>query len=103
MKIPLDLQAVRKYLLNRPLKLFGYLSGSRFTRGLPQSEDLQNVAVARVLKKAITSNGIPKSALRHEDREFKQALDEAWRKGWLHAEKTRRGIRYVFASKIHHW
>jgi len=33
------------------------------------------------LKKAITYDGISKFGLQDEDEEFKQALDEAWRKG----------------------
>ena len=26
-----------------------------------------------------------------------------WRNGWLHAEMSQGGIRYVFATQIHRW
>ena len=52
---------------------------------------------------AIENNGIPKSDLKSEDKEFENALNNIWRNGWLHAEESNYGVRYVFASEIHHW
>ena len=34
---------------------------------------------------------------------MKNALENIWRNGWLHAEKSDNDVRYVFASKIHRW
>ena len=77
--------------------------GAAFTRGLPKSEILQDSATASVFKWAIAYDGISESEFENENEEFNNALQNIWRNGWLHAEKSKSGVRYVFASEIHRW
>lgn len=52
---------------------------------------------------AIASNGIYESSFETKNKELKQALENIWRNGWLHAEKSNDDVCYVFASQIHRW
>ena len=100
--ISLDLQTTSKHLLSQPLKLFKYIDNSAFSRGLPTLEVLQRSIVAKVFKKAVACQGIFESDFENEE-ELKKTLHYIWRNGWLHAERSNHGVRYVFASNIHHW
>ena len=102
-KISLDSQTISKYFFGKSLNLFKYLFGSPFTRGLPSLEKLQHSTTARVFKKAIAEDGIlSKSDFENEGEEF-EVLENIWRNGWLHAEKQKIGVRYVFPTQIHRW
>jgi hypothetical protein len=53
---------------------------------------------------AIASNGIYESSFETENEGLKQALENIWRSGWLHAEKSNDDdVCYTFASQIHRW
>jgi hypothetical protein len=52
---------------------------------------------------AIAGNGIYESSFKTKNEELKQALENIWRNGWLHPEKSNDDIHYVFASQIHRW
>ncbi|KAB8210275.1 hypothetical protein BDV34DRAFT_209676 [Aspergillus parasiticus] len=56
-----------------------------------------------VLKTAVAHDGIYKAILWTESKEFKYALRDIWRNGWLHAVESNWDIRYIFASQIHRW
>ena len=101
--ISIDWQTASKLLFDQPLKLFKYISDYPFTRGLPTSIILQRSATARVFKKAIADDGIFESSFENENKELKEALQNVWRNGWLHAEESQFDIRYVFATQIHRW
>ena len=102
-KISLDLQTAYDHLLGQPLKLFKYVHGIAFTRGLPPSNILQDSVTASIFKKAIMDDGISDSNYKNENKELRNALQNIWHNGWLHAEKSNNDVRYVFASNIHHW
>ncbi|RHZ43313.1 uncharacterized protein CDV56_100733 [Aspergillus thermomutatus] len=88
-----------------PVGLFERISGSQFSRGLPRSKDLQNPAVARVLKQAILSpRGLLHSSFVDGSLESR-ALSYIWRNGWLHAQTQPIGddTQYVFATDFHRW
>lgn len=70
---------------------------------MPELEILQDSDTARVFKKAVACDGIFKSSLKDEDEKFKNALENIWRNGWLHAEESDNGVRYIFASGVHRW
>jgi len=55
-------------------------------RGLPPNADLQKPPIARVLSKVLRDGSIPDSTT-----EDVTALDECYRKGWLHAYKVPNG------------
>ena len=101
--ISLDIQNTNKHLFSQPLYLFQHIRGTAFTRGLPKLEILQDSTTARVFKRAIADDGIPKSDFENETKGLKNALENIWRNGWLHAEKSDSDVRYIFASKIHRW
>ncbi|KAE8308379.1 hypothetical protein BDV41DRAFT_568247 [Aspergillus transmontanensis] len=52
---------------------------------------------------AVAHDGIYKAILWTESKEFKYALRDIWRNGWLHAVESNWDIRYIFASQIHRW
>ena len=66
-------------------------------------EMLQCSAVAMVFKKAIAEDGIFVKPYVVKKREEHETLLYIWRNGWLHAEMSQGGIRYVFATQIHRW
>jgi len=102
-KISLDSQTITEYFFGQSLNLFKYLVGSPFTRGLPSPEKLRHSTTARVFKEAIAEDGILlKSDYENESEEF-EVLEKIWRNGWLHAEKQKFGVRYVFPTQIHRW
>ena len=99
----LDSKTVYKHLFNQPQSLFKYAYGTAFTRGLPKPEILQDSATARVFKEAIAYNRISEFNFKNENKELKDALWNIWRNGWLHAEKSKHDVCYVFATEIHRW
>jgi hypothetical protein len=99
--ITLDWQTASKHLFDQPLKLLKCISGYPFARGVPPSRILQRSAVATVFKNAIACNGIFESSF--ENKELKKALQNIWRNGWLHAEKSNNDVRYIFATQVHRW
>jgi hypothetical protein len=101
--ILLDSQTTSKHLFGRPLEFFERIHDYPFTKGLPKSTTLLHSATARVFKKAIAEDGISGCDLMRENEEFQEAHDNIWRNGWLHAERSKPGYRYVFATQIHRW
>jgi hypothetical protein len=101
--IPLDWETTNNHLFSQPQNLFASIDKSPFTRGLPPSEILQSSAVARVFKKAIAEDGIVVQSSLGKKSEDHETLQSIWRNGWLHAEMSQGGIRYVFATQIHRW
>jgi len=68
-------------------------------RGLPPNTDLQKPPIARVLSKVLRDGSIPDSTTGEDA----TALDECYRKGWLHAYKVPNGATaFTFASQLHH-
>ena len=101
--ISLDWETVRKHLFGQPQSLFECIRNTPFTRGLPPSDILQKAPTARVFKMAITCNEIFESSFKNENEESKKALENIWHNGWLHAEKSKYDVRYVFPTYIHRW
>lgn len=99
----LDLQATYEHLLSQPLNLLQLIRNSVFARGLPRPKILQDSATARVFKTAIACDGVSDSDFKNENGELRNALENIWHNGWLHAETSADGFHYVFASKIHRW
>lgn len=99
----MDLQTVNKHLFDQPQLLFERIRGYPFVRGLPRSEALQDSATARVFKKAVAENGIGSNSIFEYGSEEYKALQNIWSNGWLHAEKSQFGDRYVFATQVHRW
>jgi hypothetical protein len=101
--ISLDWQIASKHFLGHPQNLFESIHNSPFTRGLPPSKILQQSATARIFKKAIAYDGIFESSFENGNEELRKTLQNIWRNGWLHAEKSEYDVRYVFPSHIHRW
>jgi hypothetical protein len=100
--IPLDLQNTRKHLFSRPLNLFQLIRGSAFTRGLPKPDISQDSAATKVFKKAIADNGIRKSDLKNENKNWVKALHDIWFNGGSTkiSHKTRRMLATYLLLKF---
>lgn len=47
---------------------------------------------------AVACNGIYESSFASKNEELKQALENIWRNGWLHAEKSYNDVHYVYCK-----
>jgi hypothetical protein len=101
--ISLDWSTASKYLFGQPQNLFDCVRGLPFTKGLPPPNILQQRVTARIFKKAIACDGIFESSFANGNEDLRNALQNIWRNGWLHAEMSGHRVRYVFASRIHRW
>ena len=102
--ILLDSQTTNKHFFGEPQNLFRSIYRTPFARGLPQPQMLRRTDIAEVFKKAIAEDGIivdPRFE-QVKSNEF-QTLQSIWRNGWLHAETSEVGVRYVFATQLHRW
>ncbi|BAE55193.1 unnamed protein product [Aspergillus oryzae RIB40] len=99
--VSIDWPTTSKILSSQPRKFFDLLSGYPFSKGLPTLNSLRDPVTVQVFKMAIAHDGIYKASLRTGSKEFKYALRDIWRNGWLHAVESKWDIRYIFASQIH--
>ncbi|RAQ48713.1 hypothetical protein AFGD_010739 [Aspergillus flavus] len=101
--VSIDWPTTSKILSSQPRKFFDLLSGYPFSKGLSTLNSLRDPVTVQVFKTAIAHDGICKASLRTGSKEFKYALRDIWRNGWLHAVESKWDIRYIFASQIHRW
>jgi hypothetical protein len=79
----------------------GLDTGSTFRRGLPTYKALQNPSIARVFRAVLNENHVTEKMLNSpEDRE---ALDQCFRSGWLHATTNQKEFQYIFTTQLHQW
>lgn len=72
-----------------------------FKHGLAFPIDLQKPELARVFREVLCNHSVtPETFSSIEDT---NALDECFRRGWLHATMIRYEIRYIFATLLHQW
>ncbi|KAB8260979.1 hypothetical protein BDV32DRAFT_137656 [Aspergillus pseudonomiae] len=100
---PITWSMASKILFSNPKGFFDTMRALPFTRGLPPANILQRQGVASVLKDAIACDGVYQSSFENKSRESQEALERIWVNGWLHAETSGNGIRFVFASQLHRW
>lgn len=80
-------------------------SFTEFKRGLPSDEALQSPATASVFSAVLCRNVVKESEFETDE---KNALQECFRNGWLHADKLGdinllRNVGYFFPSSLHRW
>ncbi|RAH48842.1 uncharacterized protein BO95DRAFT_511987 [Aspergillus brunneoviolaceus CBS 621.78] len=100
---PLDWQTTCDGLFSDALLFFEHIRTTIFSRGLPRQKMVQNSAYATVLKHAIACDGTSRSSF-PSDSDEERALEDIWRRGWLHAEQMEGGeTYYMFPTQVHRW
>ncbi|KAL2832480.1 hypothetical protein BDW59DRAFT_169350 [Aspergillus cavernicola] len=100
---PITWSITSEALFTDPERFFNFIDTRPFARGLPPQDIIQKYGPASVLKVAIACDGIYKSSFENKSAELKEALENLWINGWLHAEKSDGDVHFVFPSQIHRW
>ncbi|KAL5365252.1 hypothetical protein BJX96DRAFT_8757 [Aspergillus floccosus] len=96
-------ETITDVVFKDPVWLLQQLRYSRFARGLPTGNVLQNPTVAKVLKRAVLStDGLMKSSFSINSAEA-EALHFVWAQGWLLAQSAGNDTRYIFPTAVHQW
>lgn len=74
---------------------------SIFRRGLPMLHELSKPDISRVFRVVFCNNNVTMQMF--SSTEDKNALDQCFKRGWLHATTDRYQTRYIFTNPLHQW